>query len=82
MYDKISSKDLQITDDMESFLSVLPRNIRSQLVANEDLGDLLEVILDLGRPSEFRFSNHRATISPEKITEKDIKHVTLSLIHI
>ena len=76
MCDKISSKDLQITDDMESFLSVLPRNIRLQLVANEDIGDLLEVILDLGRPSEFRFSNHRATISPEKITEKDIKHVT------
>ena len=49
MCDKISSKDLQITDDMESFLSVLPRNIRSALVANEDIGDLLEVILDLGR---------------------------------
>jgi len=76
LYDKISSEDLKITDDMESFLSVLPRNVRLQLTAMEDIGDLLEVILDLGRPSELRFSNHRVEMSPEKITAKDIKYVT------
>ena len=49
MYEKMDSKNLSITDDMESFLSVLPRNIKLQLAAMEDTGDLLEVILDLGR---------------------------------
>ena len=76
MYEKTDSKDLPITDDMESFLSVLPRNIKLQLAAMEHTGDLLEVILDLGRSSELRFSNHMVRMSPEKITAKDIKYVT------
>ena len=76
MYDNMDSNDLHITDDMGSFLSVLPRSVRVQLAAIEDISDLLEVILDLGRPSEFRFSNHGITTSSQKITAKDIKHVT------
>ena len=72
----MDSNDLHITDDMGSFLSVLPRSVRVQLAAIEDISDLLEVILDLGRPSEFRFSNHGITMSSQKITAKDIKHVT------
>ena len=76
MYEKMDSKDLPITDDMESFLSVLPRNIKLQLAAMEHTGDHLEVILDLGRSSELRFSNHMVRMSPEKITAKDIKYVT------
>ena len=66
---------LEITDDMGSLLSVLPKDISLKLTAMENISSLLEVVLDLGRPSECRFSDRSSIISPQKISVKDIKYV-------
>jgi stage III sporulation protein SpoIIIAA len=39
------------------------------------LGDLLEVVMDLGRPPEARFLGAEVVLTPQEITEQDIQHV-------
>ncbi len=48
-----------VVDDLESLLDVIPIHISQPLRAREDLRDLLEVVLDLGRLPEARFSRAR-----------------------
>ena len=44
-------------DELQQLLAVLPERITDQLREQEGLDDLLEVILDLGRLPEARFSH-------------------------
>ena len=39
------------------------------------LEDLLEVVLDLGRPPEARFPEREVVLAPGEVTEEDIQHV-------
>lgn len=66
---------LQITDDLDGLLAVLPARIRSGLEAAQEMGDLLEVVLDLGRLPEARFSQGERTLSDEDVTMEDIRMV-------
>ncbi|MGH2452292.1 MAG: hypothetical protein ACRDF5_00795, partial [bacterium] len=45
---------IQITDDLDLLLEVLPPAIRAALERQESLVQLLEVVLDLGRLPEAR----------------------------
>ena len=49
-----------ITDDLDALLGILPPSIRQKLQEQEDFKQLIEVILDLGRPPEARFLNREA----------------------
>src|SRR3954469_23535799 len=64
---------LQITDDLDSLLSILPERIRMALQRENRLADLIEVILDLGRLPEARFSNGEAYLSDTEITTEDLQ---------
>ena len=68
------------TSPPESELSVLleaiPPHIRQSLTEEGDLSELLEIVLDLGRPPEARFSGREAILSPGEITQEDIDYVT------
>jgi stage III sporulation protein SpoIIIAA len=64
---------LQITDDLDSLLSILPERIRLALQREERLADLIEVILDLGRLPEARFSNGEVYLSDTEITDEDLQ---------
>src|SRR3972149_862160 len=57
-------------------LEVLPPAIRTALERQEDLGQLLEVVLDLGRLPEARFPGSVVYLSGTPTTREDIKHVT------
>src|SRR5438874_8341670 len=48
-------KQRQITDDIELLLQALPPRVAEPLRQLEDRENLLEVVLDLGRPPEARF---------------------------
>ena len=65
-----------ITENIDADLSVLikiiPNHIRSKLLANEELNDLLEVVLDLGRLPEARFLNKTELLDTQEVTEQDI----------
>jgi stage III sporulation protein SpoIIIAA len=64
-----------ITDDLDALLNVLPPHIRQPLTQQSDLHDLIEVVLDLGRPPEARFPSREFTLAPEEIDSPDINYV-------
>lgn len=50
-------KNQRIIDNLEQLLPMLPPAIRQPLEQRADLSELLEVVIDLGRPMEARFSD-------------------------
>ena len=64
------------TDDLEALLDIMPPAI-SEAIRKENHGDdLLEVVLDLGRPPEARFLGREVTLSEEEVTREEIDYVT------
>jgi stage III sporulation protein SpoIIIAA len=64
-----------ITDDLNALIEVLPVHISQFLREQADISELVEVILDLGRPPEARFFNREMVITPQDISELDLEYV-------
>jgi stage III sporulation protein SpoIIIAA len=64
-----------ITSDLAAFLGVLPERAREQLREHADLDDLLEVVVDLGRPIEARFADGFELLTGPPATRADITGV-------
>ena len=58
-----------VTDDMEAMLDILPPRIRQPLSEQKDIKNLLEVILDLGRPVEARFHGREMELDSKDVEE-------------
>ncbi|MCL0052894.1 AAA family ATPase [Dehalococcoidales bacterium] len=65
-----------ITDDLDALLDILPPYIRQPLCQQKDSSELLEVVLDLGRPPEARFPQREVVLSAKEVSELDIDYVT------
>jgi len=64
-----------ITDDMDALLDILPPHIRQPLCQQQDISQLLEVVLDLGRPPQARFPQREVVFNPKEVTKQDIDYV-------
>ena len=64
-----------IADDLEALLDILPPHIRQLLCQQEDISQLLEVILDLGRPPEARFPHREVVLNSKEVDQEDIDYV-------
>ena len=64
-----------IADDLDTLLDILPPHVRHPLQQQKDISELLEVVLDLGRPPEARFPRQEVTLGPEEVSELDIDYV-------
>jgi len=64
-----------ITDDLDILLNVLPSPIARPLWQNPTRGELLEVVLDLGRQPEARYPDGQVILSPAEVTTDDIDYV-------
>ncbi len=65
----------QITDDLEALLNVLPPDI-AQAVRDRNRNEaLLEVVLDLGRYPEARYTDGEETLCQREVTEADLQYV-------
>jgi len=64
-----------IAADLDALLDVLPPHIHQALLEQPDNNELLEVVLDLGRPPEARYPQREITLSPKEASESDIEHV-------
>jgi stage III sporulation protein SpoIIIAA len=64
-----------ITDDLDALLGILPPQTRQKLYQQEDFKELIEVVLDLGRPAEARFLNREVILDPGEVSEEDIEYV-------
>jgi len=66
---------LNITDDLDTLLDVLPPAIAEGVRARQDNYALLEVVMDLGRLPEARYPNEEVILSEREITEEDLDFV-------
>jgi stage III sporulation protein SpoIIIAA len=64
-----------ITDDLEAMVDILPSHIRQPLRRQKDISELLEVVLDLGRPPEARFLKREVVLDSKEVDEADIDYV-------
>ena len=62
-------------DELQQLLSVLPPRVLAGLRGQDDLDDLLEIVLDLGRPPEARFSSGDVILNEEPVGREDLQHV-------
>jgi stage III sporulation protein SpoIIIAA len=64
-----------ITDDLNALINVLPERVSQILNQQPDISELVEVVLDLGRPPEARFFQREMVVFPEDINELDLEYV-------
>ncbi|MGB3570780.1 MAG: R3H domain-containing nucleic acid-binding protein [Phormidesmis sp.] len=62
------------TDDLSQLLAVLPAYIREKLENHPRKAQLIEVILDLGRQPEARFSDSVEYLSEAPVSKTDLQH--------
>jgi stage III sporulation protein SpoIIIAA len=65
----------ETTDDLDALMEALPPEICERLRSFSSRRDLLEVVMDLGRRPEARFTHGEEDLLDREITEGDIAHV-------
>ncbi len=66
---------LNITDDLDTLLNVLPTRVCDSIRERPNNYALLEIVLDLGRLPEARYPHEEAVLSDQEVTEADIDYV-------
>jgi stage III sporulation protein SpoIIIAA len=66
---------LETTDDLDALMEALPPEIVSRLRTFANRADLLEVVMDLGRRPEARFTHAEEELLDREIVEADIAYV-------
>jgi stage III sporulation protein SpoIIIAA len=64
-----------ITDDLEALLVTLPPAIHGAVNRLENRGELLEIVMDLGRLPEGRFPEGEVILSTQPVTDADLQYV-------
>ncbi|HEY9649355.1 MAG TPA: R3H domain-containing nucleic acid-binding protein [Coleofasciculaceae cyanobacterium] len=65
---------MQITDDLQQLLDVLPDEIRSAVEQHPQRDSLIEVVMDLGRFPEVRFPNQAEYLSETPVTKEQLNY--------
>jgi stage III sporulation protein SpoIIIAA len=66
---------LNITDDLDLLISVLPPNVSETLRDRPNNFELLEVVFDLGRQPEARYPEEEVILSEREVSQEDIEYV-------
>ncbi|HEV2856048.1 MAG TPA: R3H domain-containing nucleic acid-binding protein [Thermoanaerobaculia bacterium] len=64
-----------MTDDLELLLAVMPPAVRAKIEPHPRRGELVELVLDLGRLPEARFPDSGEFLSEEPVSREDIDYV-------
>jgi stage III sporulation protein SpoIIIAA len=64
-----------ITDDLEALLATLPPDIHDAVNRLENRGELLEIVMDLGRCAEGRFPQGEVILSTQPVAYADLEYV-------
>ncbi len=68
-------------DDLDGFISVLPDRVARALVTTDRASELIEVVLDLGRPPEARFPDGFLELGQDEVTQAEIDAVVARVGH-
>ena len=64
-----------VLEELGWLIDVLPRRVADTLRQREDLEELLEVVLDLGRVPEARFPSGDVELDEQEVTREDLEQV-------
>ncbi len=62
-------------DDLDLLLAVLPAALSERLAGRDDLDELLEIVLDLGRLPEARFAERTIDLDDAPLSHADLAHI-------
>ncbi len=68
-------KQQKITDDLDALMAVLPPHIEVALREANRGDELIEIVMDLGRIPEARFTDREIQLSDREVTEEDLQYV-------
>ncbi|CAN4126626.1 unnamed protein product [Withania somnifera] len=68
-----SSRDV-VVSDLDSFLEIVPLRMRNGLFMHHEIGELIEVVMDLGRKPLARFPSGDWIISKDAVKLEDLSH--------
>ncbi|KHG18481.1 putative ycf45 [Gossypium arboreum] len=71
-----STSRVESCTELDLFLEMLPSRMRSELNGHEEIGELIEVVMDLGRKPLARFPLGDWVISEQPVKHEDLKHAT------
>ena len=66
---------VKVDEELSSLLEVIPPRIKNILSDQSDINQLIEIVLDLGKPPEARFAKRVFYIPGDNITQEDIDYV-------
>jgi len=66
---------LKVTDELVALLNVVPPHVRDSLGQASQGDELIEIVLDLGRTPEARYTDGELTLSDTEVTHDDIGYV-------
>ena len=68
--------NIQLQNDLEKLVEILPNRIR-EYIDHRVMDDVIEIVLDIGRPPEIRHSDGKIEyLGNTNITYEDIEHIT------
>src|SRR5438093_1736107 len=76
MTTETTPKQQHITDNLQQLLQALPRDVLQAIEAQSDQEDLLEIVLDLGRPPEARYPERVLYLTDRLVDHDDLDYVT------
>jgi stage III sporulation protein SpoIIIAA len=74
MTDHIRIHEKRVTDNLEQLLEMVPRPIAAELRHQEGLEELIEIVMDLGRPPEARFPGRWVYLGDAPIQQEDLDY--------
>ena len=73
-------ENLEILDDLDLFLDILPKKITKNI--DQQNQELIEVVMDIGRPPVIIYSKSKKTLDKEIVTDLDLSFVLEKLGHV
>ncbi|XP_059289030.1 protein SEEDLING PLASTID DEVELOPMENT 1 isoform X1 [Lycium ferocissimum] len=70
----ISSSGDEVVSDLDLFLEIVPLRMRNELFMHQEIGKLIEVVMDLGRKPLARFPSGDWIISEQPVKLEDLRH--------
>lgn len=67
---------MQVTDDINKLLEIFPKQLKNSLEQHPQLGNLIEVVMDLGRLPEARFPSGAEYLSQIPVSHADLHYST------
>jgi stage III sporulation protein SpoIIIAA len=64
------------SEELKKLINILPIRIKRELSDSPDLSDLIEVVLDIGKPPEARLAKRTIYMQKDAVTAEDLEYVT------